>query len=125
MTALITNLSISQPTGLSEVGPWPIPDGLSAADIRIQYCTTATPLIWPRVTTTISIVALFSTDVGVTWRQVSSMGTYGGIHVGRGAVEVPETAWFFSVPLAASRLIKFAVTVADGPLVSLLSVNVS
>ena len=86
----------------------------------LDRCTTATPTIWPNVSTTLKIDAEMSTDGGVTWEYASgSSPSPGGIQIGSDGVMVGENAVYeHSAYLrpAPSRRLRISVVIAGGPL---------
>lgn len=117
MAVLFSNRPVSVQSGAQTFGASNVPDTLSDVLFTLKYCTTATPTFWPNANTVLNLSAFMSLDAGATWRSLSTMGTFGGIHLSKG-VEVPETTWGFSLFPGINRLIRIDSNVANGPLVS-------
>jgi hypothetical protein len=123
MSILVNNQAVNIATGSQDLGPVTLPNGLTSLKITIKRCTTATPTIWPNAATTIKASLFVSVDGGVNWIASGSLTSAGGIYV-RNGVEVPNTILeVVPIPTGTSRQIKATITVANGPLVSNVTIE--
>lgn len=67
--------------GLVMHGPVDVAADVTSVDFSIQCWTLATPLIWPLVTTVLTITPEVSTDGGLTWIEAGKSVTPGGPHL--------------------------------------------
>lgn len=120
---IVTDLQVSIPTGTQEVGPANVPNGATAIIVHLARCTTLKPTLWPNIQTVIQMFVESSTDNGQTYRQNNGFGSRGGIWIERDGSELQETT--FNSPLRpGTDKVKFTVTVINGPLDTLLTVEV-
>lgn len=123
MTAVVSNFPVNLASGVQALGPSALPDGMSSLTVRMARCTTVSPTIWPNVTTTIAVALFVSVDGGLSWIAAGAFTAGGGIYI-RGGVELVETNLTVSpIPAGSSRQVKGTITVADGPLVSSVSID--
>jgi hypothetical protein len=114
---LLTRNNVSLQSGSNPYGPFARPDGMSAFEIILGRCTTATPNDWDDPATTALIQIQYSYDGGQTWTppEANQAGPVaGGVKVYRGE-EIPEwVAGFKMDPLPTH--IMGDIIVANGPL---------
>lgn len=113
-------------TVLTDSRQWPsleVPDGFTRAMVRLGRQTTATPTLWARAATVVTLQVELSVDAGVTWELAAAFTAPGGLLVGRSG-ELAES--FISCPLrlGLNRQLRVRVNVTNGPLRSILSVEV-
>jgi hypothetical protein len=99
------------------LGPIDIADDVTSCDISVQRCTTATPTIWPNVTTVLANTPQVSVDGGATWIEAGASVSPGGISTFRGV----EVAWGISggsLPPAVNgitRQYRVNIVITGGP----------
>lgn len=114
------------PNGTRVLGPIDFADDVTSVDFSIARCTTATPTIWPNVSTTLDVVPEVSVDGGVTWTEAGAFHSYGGIASGKGGVgEAAFTIGGGSLPAGTNRQYRVTVTIGGGPLRSSATVEVN
>src|SRR4051812_5826333 len=74
-----------------------------AVDVRsikltLQRCTTATPTIWPQLTTFVNLELSGSFDGGATWIPMGAWGAFGGIFIRRDGSEAQISEAAFPWP---------------------------
>lgn len=118
------------PLGDYPSGQWTSPevdiaDDVTSVDFSIQSCTTATPTIWPNAATVLDVVPECSVDGGVTWGEAgASHGTPGGIKMFKGH-ELDFVRCGGSLPTAPGRKFRVTTTITNGPLRSLVNLEVN
>lgn len=110
--------------GTRNFGPIAIDDAVTSIDFSIARCTTATPTIWPNVSTTLEIIPEVSLDGGSTWIECGRSLSTGGISTFKGN-EVTHTITGGSIPAGANRQYRLTTTIAGGPLRSSATVEVN
>lgn len=124
MPVLINQLPINLASGSQAFGPLAITQNIVTAVVRLARATTLTPTLWADPTTTISLELDASLDGGASFQQICALTSAGGIFSLAG-VEAPETFLTCSVPRAPDRQIRGRITVTNGPLATLLTVDTS
>lgn len=114
------------PDGIYTFGPIATPNGLDGFDIRVGRCTTATPTLWPNVSTTVKIDMQYSYDGGVTYTPLgaNSFGPVPGGIISSHGVETAE--WVTSAHFSPNEPTHFKgqITVAGGPIRTYLDATV-
>lgn len=113
------------PNGTQTLGPIEIADDVTSVDFSIARCTTATPDLWPIVTTILEVVPEISTDSGSSWTEAGAFTSEGGIAHGKGGIEVPYSIGGGSLPTGTNRLYRVTLTISGGPLYSAATVEVN
>ena len=124
MAILINHMAVNQPSGSQTYGPALIPNNLTQVIFKLARNTTATPLFWPLTETTLSLDFEVSFNAGQTWQPVCGATAQGGLVIGKGGVEAAETVVACPIPPGSARRCRVIVVVANGPLVSELTVEV-
>src|SRR5262245_24525695 len=116
MAILVDHQPVNLATGTHTFGPFTVVGG-GLVNVRLARCTTATPSFWPNVATGVALSVENSPDSGATWLGMAGFTSNGGILIGRGGAEVPETTMRCPLPPSATRL-RAIIVVTSGPLVS-------
>lgn len=125
MAILLNHQPITLPTGTQEFGPFVIQDATTEIVLRLARNTTLTPLLWPLAATLINLHLDVSVDGGVNYALACGFGSLGGLLVNRRGGEVTESVARCTFPSGIGRLGKAILTVENGPLVSLLTVEIN
>lgn len=121
-------LPLGNYNGTHVAGPVNVADNVTSVDISIQRCTTATPAIWPNVTTVLAITPEVSTDAGETWGEAGASVSPGGISFGKGGLEAPFSISGGSLPAAVNgitRQYRCTFVITGGPLRSAVTIEVN
>lgn len=105
--------------GVRQSGSIDVADDVTSILFTIQRCTTATPTIWPNVTTTLEILPELSLDGGSTWTEVGRTTNVGGIQLSKFGTELAFAASGGYLPPAENgitRQYRVRTTIAGGPL---------
>lgn len=125
-TVVRTSIPVNLPVGVHELGPAPLPDGLSSFNFTLDRCTTANPTVWPNASTKIHADFLISIDGGKSWLACGSFNAVGGISMKeKGVEDTVSRGWVSPIPPGTSRQIKATVIIAGGSLVSELKITTS
>lgn len=113
--------------GTRNLGPIDVASDVTTIDFSIQRCTTATPTIWPNITTTLEITPEVSLDGGVTWVEAGKSTSAGGISTFHGAEVAFALSGGYIPPEVGGVTRKYRVTtvIAGGPLRTSASVEVN
>lgn len=106
-------------------GPIDLADDVTSSDFSIARCTTATPTIWPNVTTTIQVLPEVSIDGGVTWQGAGGFSSAGGIAFAHNGSEQPFAKGGGNLPIATGRKFRVTAIIAGGPLRSSATVEIN
>ena len=103
-----------------------LPNGIDGFKVEVGRCTTATPTIWPNVTTGLSIYITPSYDGGNTFDPTAKAGfgdAKGGILVNQktGEAAVQHVGADFDPPANAVRI---DITVTNGPIFTYADITV-
>lgn len=71
--------------GTRVLGPLDLASDVTSVLFSIQRCTTATPTIWPNVSTKLTITPEVSLDGGSTWIEAGKTTNEGGISFFKGS----------------------------------------
>lgn len=113
--------------GSRSMGPIDVADDVTSIDFSIARCTTATPTIWPLVTTTLEVTPEVSLDGGVSWIEAGKSTSPGGISTFRGAEQPFSRGGGFIPPAinGITRQYRVSIVIAGGPLRSSATVEVN
>lgn len=109
------------------MGPVDLASDVTSVLFSIQRCTTATPTIWPNVSTTLEIIPEVSLDGGASWIEAGRTTNVGGISLFKGT----ELAFSMSggyLPAevnGVTRQYRVQTTIAGGPLRTSATVEVT
>lgn len=101
------------------LGPIDIADDVTSCDISVQRCTTATPTIWPNVTTVLAITPEVSVDGEQTWVEAGASISPGGISPAKGGGEAAFGVSGGGLPAAVNgitRRYRNTVVITGGPI---------
>ena len=101
----------------------PIPDNIpnqkDEIRIRLERCTSSTPLTWPNPETIIDITVSVSYDGGTTFQPAGGLvGVPGGVVLARDGSEQIHTVWTLPISSGQSRRLKVEYEVVNGPVVT-------
>ncbi len=123
MTTVFQLGKTSLPSGATVIPQTAVPANVTSATLTLTRCTTATPDVWASISTTLALALEASYDGGVTFLPGGGMTAEGGVALRRGA-ESPSTVGIFSYGAPPTH-IQGTVTVANGPLVTTVTLAVS
>lgn len=118
----VTDAPVSISSGTQPFGPFNIQNSTERITLKLARCTTATPSLWADSNTAISVTLFVS--VGQQEFNVGGFTAVGGILLSRSGAELTHTTAGFGMPPGTNRKGRFEVTVTNGPLSSLASVDV-
>jgi hypothetical protein len=123
MPILIDHAPVSQPDGTVEYGPGTVPGNATRAVATIARATTATPTFWPNETTKLDVNLFLSTGGG-PFVFLAGFSGAGGILVFGTGPEAPASTITVPLPPGSQRRARVEITVAGGPLVTQLTLEV-
>ena len=131
MAILINKQPITLASGSIEIGPVNIPNGIHQLKLSLDRCTTVTPTVWPNPLTEISVNVFVATGGGPD-KFLAGFTAVGGILTNQTGTEAAPvlteaqmTELEINIPLAAGRKLKAAISVVNGPFVSVLNASVT
>lgn len=117
-------IPLNLPTGLTELGPFNVPNNLTTMRVELGFNTPSTPTFWPNVATTLAMDITISYDGGTTYEFLAGITAIGGVHLDEGGV-VPFTDLIVGpARKLPGRKLKVRCTVGNGPLVTQAKVEV-
>jgi hypothetical protein len=125
MPRVIDDIPLDLPTGLTQLGPTGVPNNVQDVVIRIARNTTATPTLWPNTSTKLTGAIAFSFDQGATFTPVAGWSAEGGIALNKQGNEIAETVIQFSIARAPQRQVQVDLTVENGPLNTVVTIEVN
>jgi hypothetical protein len=114
--------------GSRQLGPIDLASDVTSVLFNIQRCTTATPTIWPNVTTTLEIIPEVSLDGGSTWIEAGRTTNVGGIQLSKFGTELAFCLSGGGLPAevgGVTRQYRVQTTIAGGPLRTSATVEVN
>jgi hypothetical protein len=122
--ATVLTIPLNDYTGTLAIPQFNIADGAIGYTIYLARCTTATPTLWPNVSTTIEVSIEISFDGGTVWGGGGSFTESGGIRSFKGS-ELANSAGFFGIQAGTNRKGRGAVVITNGPMRTSGRVDVS
>lgn len=115
----------SIPTGEFTLPERAMPESALKLEIRLAFCTTGTPTIWPNAATKLTIKLEVSYDDGATWVGGGGCtGMSGGIQHNKFGAEITAGGFIVTYPQPPDR-VRGTLNVTNGPLVTSGSILVN
>jgi len=113
----------SIPDGATPVPVTLLPASVASLTMSVARCTDADPTIWPDPTTTLEVDLQASTDGGQTWQDLGGFTSAGGIGTMKDGTQRQFTTctWNFQ---GVPTHVRGSINVANGPLVTSVSISV-
>ena len=114
--------------GTRQLGPLDLASDVTSVLFSIQRCTTATPTVWPNVTTTLEITPEVSLDGGSTWIEAGKTTNVGGIQPSKFGTELAFALSGGGLPAevgGVTRQYRVQTVIAGGPLRTSATVEVT
>lgn len=111
-------LPLNLPAGVSEIPETDIGQA-TAIEVALARAVTADPTQWANAETAVTVDLQVSSD-GLSYESGGSFSASGGIHTDKSGVESPLTVVVFHYPRILTH-VKGTITVANGPLVTILT----
>jgi hypothetical protein len=102
------------PSGTHVLTERALPDWATAFAFEVARCTAASPSIWPNDAATLDLS--FEVEVGGVWSYGGGVSARGGIVVNPERGELALCRIDCSLPAGSGRKIRGSVTIANGPL---------
>jgi len=104
--------------------PRVIPDNIVGLVLELQRCTMADLTVWPNPLTHLWARMELSLDGGLTWIAAGGIGSFGGISISPGNIEVADSCLKIDLLPGLGRMLRGQIDVTNGPIRTTVSIVV-